>query len=314
MLQIRHLRSVAPTSSTTAIKDCCLVQDRYLLFWAGDPQSPHIDGIFYIDLDKAVGRSQVQWRPVSFPTPANTILKFTPTPSSDATEDPNSIRSLLHDKNSDYVLVTKGTACYQITFENAGDVHVRILLPQLTVHDLKLHSCRHNQQPLLAFVANGSIFVDDLSAAGNPMRVTAPTLKGICCGISEYVMQEEFGRLSGYEWGPCTHVVDSSHLQRIFFLKVDERFVDLAYIGGHSTVIGGPDIVNGIKKFPEVHRYPQAGRPNASSELWITEFDPLTAKELQNSTERAFMGHGSLYKLFPWVEYIVRFGWVNSEQ
>lgn len=55
-------------------------------------------------------------------------------------------------------------------------------------------------------------------------------------------------------------------------------------------------------------RYPRAGQPNAKSTLKIVEFDfaksNIVHKQLWNRQDIKFQ--------FPWMEYIVRFGWIPN--
>ncbi|KAF9945065.1 dipeptidylpeptidase [Mortierella alpina] len=62
----------------------------------------------------------------------------------------------------------------------------------------------------------------------------------------------------------------------------------------------------------EEYRYPHAGTPNAVSDLQIVEFIARQHEEdiVPEPLHKRLWGRASLYKLFPWLEYIVRFGWL----
>ncbi|KAF9905525.1 dipeptidylpeptidase [Lobosporangium transversale] len=172
----------------------------------------------------------------------------------------------------------------------------------------------------------------------------------ISCGIAEFVMQEEFHRSTNYYWAPpppqsksrrrpqtqihmqtntqadmqpCMHM-HSDHpssisqdidalpvsiannascrtTEKILYLQVSEAMVDLVVIPRQ-----------GMHPSCEEYRYPHAGTPNAVSDLQIVEFVPkrFEKDEVPEPLHKRLWGRASLYKLFPWLEYIVRFGWM----
>ena len=63
-------------------------------------------------------------------------------------------------------------------------------------------------------------------------------------------------------------------------------------------------------------RYPRAGKPNAKSTVKIVEFEIGETKDAQpiNIKYRQLWGKDEIRVLFPWVEYIVRFGWLPDGQ
>lgn len=60
-------------------------------------------------------------------------------------------------------------------------------------------------------------------------------------------------------------------------------------------------------------RYPRAGAPNAVSDLQIVEFGSVIP-ETTTTIVRKRLWHGSIKDVFPWCEYIVRFGWLPDGQ
>ncbi|KAG0201366.1 dipeptidylpeptidase [Mortierella sp. GBA30] len=89
--------------------------------------------------------------------------------------------------------------------------------------------------------------------------------------------------------------------ERILYLQVSEAMVDLVVIPRQ-----------GMHPEFEEYRYPHAGTTNAVSDLQIVEFIPRQYEEdvVSEPLHKRLWGRASLYKLFPWLEYIVRFGWL----
>ncbi|KAF9935889.1 dipeptidylpeptidase [Modicella reniformis] len=89
--------------------------------------------------------------------------------------------------------------------------------------------------------------------------------------------------------------------ERIVYLQVSEAMVDLVVIQRQ-----------GMHPEYEEYRYPHTGTPNAVSDLQIVEFIPKQHDEdiVPEPLHKRLWGNASLYKLFPWLEYIVRFGWM----
>lgn len=147
---------------------------------------------------------------------------------------------------------------------------------------------KHNGK--ISFIRNSDIWITDFH--GNELQLTYcslsdddPTLK---CGIAEYMMQEEFHRFTGYFWCP--------NQDRILYLETTEKDVELIIISSG----GGNN--NGSH---ESIRYPRTGKPNAKSVLKIVEFNGDNTVVHKSLWEK-----DDLYTQFPWMEYIVRFGWL----
>ena len=117
--------------------------------------------------------------------------------------------------------------------------------------------------------------------------------------------QEEFQRYTGYYWAPAsTHPVN-----RIVYLETSEKEVDVVVIvkPRYGTAIH-PE-----RNAAEPVRYPRAGTPNAVSDLQIVEFGSVIP-ETTTHIIRKRLWHGSIKDVFPWCEYIVRFGWLPDGQ
>ncbi|KAI9006525.1 dipeptidyl peptidase IV N-terminal region-domain-containing protein [Phycomyces nitens] len=148
----------------------------------------------------------------------------------------------------------------------------------------------------IAFTRDNDIWVADLE--GYETQLTFCSLNAenatMSCGVAEYVMQEEFRRFTGYYWGPC-----DANINQILYLETSEDNVDTVMI----TTPNAP--VNTYPTSSGPLRYPRAGRPNASSVIHIVTFD-FQAKKII----RKRLWDMSIETLFPWTEYIVRFGWL----
>ncbi|KAK3832185.1 MAG: peptidase S9B, partial [Linnemannia elongata] len=146
---------------------------------------------------------------------------------------------------------------------------------------------------LVAFTRDQDIWVMTLGGVETQLTFCSRNKKksDISCGIAEFVMQEEFHRFSNYCWAPSTPLRPT---ERILYLQVSEAMVDLVVIPRH-----------GMHPEFEEYRYPHAGTPNAVSDIQIVEFDVVP-----EPLHKRLWGRVSLYKMFPWIEYIVRFGWL----
>ncbi|KAG9326037.1 hypothetical protein KVV02_000748 [Mortierella alpina] len=100
---------------------------------------------------------------------------------------------------------------------------------------------------------------------------------------------------------PAASSLHSRKTERILYLQVSEAMVDLVVIPRQ-----------GMHPEFEEYRYPHAGTPNAVSDLQIVEFIARQHEEdvVPEPLHKRLWGRASLYKLFPWLEYIVRFGWL----
>lgn len=173
---------------------------------------------------------------------------------------------------------------------------------------------------LIAFVRNRDIWVSTLSGRETQLTFCSHNLDDgtLSCGVAEFVMQEEFHRFTGYHWDP-TRDSSSPHssldVDRILYLEVSESMVDV-------VLIPRPGAAPTSTAECEEYRYPRAGTANATSDLQIVEFRVLEDREAggpdrmggRGSTEcgpvrKRLWAGDSLRELFPWMEYVVRFGW-----
>ncbi|ORY03091.1 alpha/beta-hydrolase [Basidiobolus meristosporus CBS 931.73] len=149
---------------------------------------------------------------------------------------------------------------------------------------------------LIAYVRHRDIWVSTLS--GYEMQLTfcgdSDDL-GTSCGIPEFVMQEEFDRFSGFFWAPFASTCSDS-LERILYLRVNEANVEHVRLS-HSTD-------------SEELRYPRAGTPNAVSDIQIVEFAHPNETFESNISQKRLWGKATLKEMFPWMEYIIRLGWL----
>ncbi|KAF9279227.1 dipeptidylpeptidase [Linnemannia elongata] len=107
--------------------------------------------------------------------------------------------------------------------------------------------------------------------------------------------------LSGSFPVPAVNTSSSRTTERILYLQVSEAMVDLVVIPRQ-----------GMHPEFEEYRYPHAGTPNAVSDIQIVEFVPRLHDDdvVPEPLHKRLWGRVSLYKMFPWIEYIVRFGWL----
>ncbi|KAG0253667.1 dipeptidylpeptidase [Actinomortierella ambigua] len=91
--------------------------------------------------------------------------------------------------------------------------------------------------------------------------------------------------------------------ERILYLQVSEAMVDVVMIPRQ-----------GIHPEVEEYRYPHAGTANAASDIQIVEFVPKQDEDdiVPEPLHKRLWGRSSIYKICPWLEYIVRFGWTPN--
>lgn len=109
----------------------------------------------------------------------------------------------------------------------------------------------------------------------------------LSCGIAEYMMQEEFHRWTGYHRSPLKN--------HILYLETSEKEVEQVMISKNAM--------------HEPIRYPRAGKANAKSVLKLVEFD-----DPHSVVHKQLWGEHQIQTQFPWMEYIVRFGWLPDGQ
>ncbi|KAI9477965.1 MAG: hypothetical protein EXX96DRAFT_569098 [Benjaminiella poitrasii] len=174
--------------------------------------------------------------------------------------------------------------------------------------DPKLGGRHHD---LVAFVKERDIWVMDFD--GHEAQITFsslnssdPTLK---CGVAEYMMQEEFHRLSGYVW--ASPLGDSKRQEQILYLETSELQVEEIRISNNSDYKGTSSVI----------RYPRAGKPNVKSNIKLVEFEfeDRGAKHggqlvLKHHAIKQLWNKNDIKLRFPWMEYIVRFDWLPDGQ
>lgn len=121
---------------------------------------------------------------------------------------------------------------------------------------------------------------------------------GVTSGVAEFIMQEEFGRFTGYWWSPSKNE-NGEFL--ICYLEVDERAVPTALIGSAGEAFSVDE-----------YRYPRPGEHNAASTLCFAriKFSP-SEREIKISTKRLPCWFENN---FPWAEYVPRVGFTNRGQ
>lgn len=146
---------------------------------------------------------------------------------------------------------------------------------------------------LISFVRHKDLWVTSLS--GQELQLTHSGSETLSNGASEFIMQEEFRRFTGYWWAPPSC---PSKEETILFMEVDESMVEVIYIAR-----------SGLDESVDKYRYPRPGKPNAKSEPCIVSFD---SSLLSGSTAvvRRLHGRHRISAMFPWAEYIVRAGWL----
>ncbi|KAL9547276.1 hypothetical protein MBANPS3_006245 [Mucor bainieri] len=181
----------------------------------------------------------------------------------------------------------------------------------------------------IAFIRNRDIWVTDWN--GNDAQLTFcstdasdPTLK---CGVAEYMMQEEFHRFTGYYWSPPI-TTTQQRTERILYLETSEAQVEQVFISKSSSSTSSsssssrstpPSMADtaSASSAPAADsiRYPRAGKPNATSTIKIVEFEiGDTSTSPVNIRHKQLWGKHDIRALFPWMEYIVRFGWLPDGQ
>eukprot|EP01098_Paradermamoeba_levis_P007729 TRINITY_DN3213_c0_g1_i1.p1 TRINITY_DN3213_c0_g1~~TRINITY_DN3213_c0_g1_i1.p1 ORF type:complete len:830 (-),score=267.30 TRINITY_DN3213_c0_g1_i1:40-2529(-) len=151
----------------------------------------------------------------------------------------------------------------------------------------------------LSFIRSGDIW---LTNGEKEWRLTYANLDESKCksaGVAEYIIQEEFDRFTGYSWSPkVIEEENNKQIYSILFFEVDESEVEIYRIPKHS-------FEGKVDEF----RYPLAGRKNATSKVKMVQFSPREDGELDITVKEI---KPNLSELFPWCEYVPRFGWFPS--
>jgi hypothetical protein len=176
---------------------------------------------------------------------------------------------------------------------------------QSTRYDLKFGGQKENY---IAFIRSRDIWVADFY--GHECQLTFcvdnEEDQTLMSGGVEFVMQEEFHRFSAYYWAPST----GSKLERILYLETSEKDVEICFIP-KSTGLPLTSMTPAMREGElDQFRYPRAGSENAKSDICIVEFNSHVFESPDSSIRVKRIRHSFLKDIFPWMEYIVRFGWM----
>lgn len=140
----------------------------------------------------------------------------------------------------------------------------RLLATETFETDLKL-SPKGNY---LSFIRDQNLFILDI-ATGSEKQLTTDGKDTIKNGMAEFIMQEEFGRMTGYWW--------SEDERQIAFTRVDESPVE--------KVTRTEIYAESIKLIEQ--RYPFAGKANATIKLGVVAIDnrKVTWMDLGNNPD-----------------------------
>jgi dipeptidyl-peptidase 9 len=178
---------------------------------------------------------------------------------------------------------------------------------------------------LVSFIRKRDLWVT--TTDGVELRLTFSESEHVTNGAAEYIMQEEFHRFTGYWWAPSQQNIEENnggipfldmvsesgqmddnqilhgHFERILYLEVDESNVEV-------VCIARAGLDGDVDRYP----YPRPGKPNAMSEPFIVSFIPRRShsESVWAPTRRKLWGRFALRSAFPWLEYIVRLGWIPS--
>lgn len=163
--------------------------------------------------------------------------------------------------------------------------------------------CPDNSE-IIAYIGAGDIYVIN-TVSGHSKRLTNAHDENksfsdnpLSAGVPSYVMQEEFSRFQGFWWQPQS----SDGIYRILYEEVDESDVLLFKFPSSQSV--GVDY--------EEYRFPRAGTPNAKSKLKLVQFILSETLQIQEECIKEMQYPLSYY--FPWMEYVVRVGWMPDSQ
>lgn len=163
--------------------------------------------------------------------------------------------------------------------------------------------CPHNSD-LVAYISCSDIWVTH-TTSGHNQRLTyardgrrSAADDPLTAGVPSYVMQEEFSRYQGFWWQPKS----DDQIYRIVYEEVDESDVFLFTFPSSQSVSGEG----------EEYRFPRAGTPNAKSKLKLIQFTLSETLQIMDISTKDLQC--PLEILFPWLEYIVRVGWLPNSQ
>ncbi|RMX59988.1 hypothetical protein pdam_00001080 [Pocillopora damicornis] len=175
-----------------------------------------------------------------------------------------------------------------------------------TKMDAKLCPCDPN---LVAFIHRNDVWVNNI-VTEEERRLTytnqgspSPMEEPISAGVASFIVQEEFDRYTGYWWQPKFSTDENlTRTYRILFEEVDESSVEILHI------VSGPDSMV-QNSHVDSYRYPRAGSANAKSKLKIVQFSIDTSGKICDHVIEYQM-RVPLSEAFPFMEYLVRCGWL----
>ncbi|XP_058802622.1 dipeptidyl peptidase 9 [Phymastichus coffea] len=154
---------------------------------------------------------------------------------------------------------------------------------------------------LVAHTCAGDIHLSH-SITGSSVRLTHARKGGksladdpLSAGTPSYVMQEEFTRYIGYWWQPKS----PDGIYRIVYEEVDESDVKIFCFPSSE---GSHDV--------DEFRFPRAGTQNAKSNLKLVQFKVTESSQIID-VETLELQY-PLQHMFPWMEYLVRVGWMRD--
>ncbi|WP_188192500.1 S9 family peptidase [Nonomuraea sp. SYSU D8015] len=106
----------------------------------------------------------------------------------------------------------------------------------------------------VAYVTGGALRVQDL-ASGADLELAAPESETVTYGLAEFIAAEEMDRMRGHWWAPSSDA--------LLVERVDEAPVRVWHIADPAN----PD------RPATAQRYPAAGTPNATTELFVLRLD-----------------------------------------
>ncbi|XP_037068857.1 dipeptidyl peptidase 9-like [Pollicipes pollicipes] len=203
----------------------------------------------------------------------------------------------LHRASGKFIF-TAGNSVYHVTDDSSrGTVAFPYEIPSSRGQPRLNPTICPSNPDLMAYVEDGDIWVAS-TRTDVDVRLTFSHQEdeALSAGFPSYVMQEEFSRFVGFWWAPTS----SDGVYRILYEEVDETHVEVLYL--NTAQEGGE---------PEAIRYPRAGSTNASSALKLLEFRLDPAQGVTAVTRRHL--HTPLASMFPWMEYLVRVGWLDEQ-
>lgn len=185
-------------------------------------------------------------------------------------------------------------------------------------HDVKLSP---SNSDLVSYIRQGDLYISTVpnhpELAPVEHRLTFSSVEypdgGVTCGTGEYVMQEEFGRHTGYWWSPSSLqqplstslTASDKPRHRILYFQVDERKVEGIVLPRPGDIYGFSTTGGQGDRVP----YPRAGGSNAICDPKVVEFE-IGNDGLEHVSYRALYGDRTLKAMFPWMEYVIRAGWL----